>query len=210
MEEPSDAEKPPSGKLLQSLRWLASTQVLVTLPTLVISFALAYFSFVQADATRKMQRSETWPYVSYGTSNVSPEGKTEISLNLSNDGVGPAQLEELEFIYAGKAMTSPREFIRDCCAGTRPAAFASSPVDGVLRPGETRNFIRMPKTEHNADVWNRLESERWKVVVRSCYCSIFEDCWVFDSQKKRPEPVKACPADWTRFEELPNPNQKRG
>ena len=44
-----------------------------------------------------------------------------------------------------------------------------------------------------------------EIAVRACYCSIFDDCWVMDSRKQDPEPVKACPAEWTRFEERPSP-----
>ena len=55
-----------------------------------------------------------------------------------------------------------------------------------------------------------LNDERWKVVVRTCYCSIFDDCWVFDSRRNRPDPVKACPADWTKFEERPNASAAEG
>jgi len=191
------------------LRSLLKTEMLITLPTLVISLALAYFSFVQADASRKMQRTETWPYVSYGTDNSSPEVKDEISFSLSNDGVGPARLQEMEFIYAGKPMRDPLEFVASCCAAAAKAVaknltYTTDRVDGVLRPGEKRSFIKLAKTDENVSLWNRLNDERWKVVVRTCYCSIFDDCWVFDSGKGQPDEVKICPANWTKFGEHPN------
>jgi hypothetical protein len=81
----------------------------------------------------------------------------------------------------------------------------SSPVNGVVRPGEAVHFIALPKRADNIEVWNKLEVERWKVSVRSCYCSIFDDCWVMDSRKMDPEPVDACPANWSLFEERPSP-----
>ena len=175
----------------------------MTIPTFVISLALAYATYVQADATRKIQRSETWPYVSYGTGNSTPDGKLEISLNLTNNGVGPARLEAMEFLYKGKPMANPREFLRQCCAGTAKFSFMSEPVTGVLRPGQQTNFIRLAKTDENAGIYEKLDTERWKVVVRSCYCSIFDDCWIADNRQKRPQPVEACPADWTTFDERP-------
>ena len=204
MEEAPEPEKARTSRLPEWLRWLTSSQIIVTLPTLVISLALAYFSFVQADASRKMQRSGTWPYVSFETSNTSPDGKSEISFNLANDGVGPARLEAMEFVYRGKPMSTPLQFVHDCCAGSTPLAFISSGVGGVLRPGEKREFIKLTKTDQNAAVWNRLNDERWNVVVRTCYCSIFDDCWVFDSRDDKPQPVAVCPADWTKFAEHPN------
>jgi hypothetical protein len=114
----------------------------------------------------------------------------------------------MEFIYDGKPESYPLEFIADCCAAAAKAVgknltFTTDRVDGVLRPGEKRNFIRLAKKDGNVALWNHLNDERWKVVVRTCYCSIFDDCWVFDSRKDRPDEVKACPADWTKFEERP-------
>jgi hypothetical protein len=196
----------PSSIPLRLIKYLPVMMIghlLITIPTFVISIALAYATFVQADATRKIQRSETWPFVSYGTSNATPEGEQEISLNLTNNGVGPAKLEVMEFIYSGKAMPTPREFLRQCCAGASKLAFMSEPVTGVLRPGQQRNFIRLPRTDDNAAIWDRLDKERWKVVVRSCYCSIFDDCWVTDSRQADPQPVDVCPTNWKRFDERP-------
>lgn len=204
MNEPkSDAPSAFATRLIKYLPLMMIGHLLITIPTFVISIALAYATFVQADATRKIQRSETWPFVSYGTSNATPEGKTEISLNLTNNGVGPAKLEAMEFLYLGRPMPNPREFLRACCAGDRKFSFMSEPVTGVLRPGQERNFIRIPRTDDNAAIWDKLDTERWKVVVRSCYCSIFEDCWVTDSRKADPEPVEACPANWKTFDERP-------
>lgn len=200
MDEPRESPEPERR---QGVRTFLDAQILLTLTTLVISLALAYFSFVQADASRKMQRTETWPYVSYGTDNSSPEVKDEISFSLSNDGVGPARLEEVEFLYNGRPMSNPVEFIRDCCAADKKLMFTTDRVDGVLRPGDKRKFIRLAKNDENAATWDRLNLERWKVIVRTCYCSIFDDCWVFESSKTRPDPVKACPADWTKYGEQP-------
>lgn len=78
-----------TDRLIKYLPMLAIGHMLITVPTLVISLALAYATFVQADATRKIQISETWPYISYGTSNISDDGRDEISFNLTNNGVGP-------------------------------------------------------------------------------------------------------------------------
>lgn len=194
-------------RLLKYLPMMMIGHLLITIPTFVISIALAYATFVQAEATRKIQQSETWPYVSYGTSDVTDEGIEEISFQLGNDGVGPARLKQLEFLYDGRPMPSPRRFLQTCCGDPKgqPTPFMSSNFETVLRPGENIGFIRMAKNSGNAAVWDKLEVERWKVAVRACYCSVFDDCWVMDSRKQDPEPVKICPTDWTRFEERPSP-----
>jgi hypothetical protein len=200
---PQVQEKPLVERLIKYLPIFVVSHALVTIPTFIISIALAYATFVQADATKKIQMSETWPYVSYGTSNALPDGRKEISLVLQNNGVGPARLEAMEFLYKGKPMPNPREFLKECCAGDTKFSFMSAPVTGVLRPGEKTEFIRMARTDANASIWEKLETERWSVVVRSCYCSIFDDCWVADNRQKRPQQVDECPADWKTFDERP-------
>jgi hypothetical protein len=196
-------EKPLAERLIKYLPLFMISHAFVTIPTFVISLTLAYATYVQADATRKIQRSETWPYVSYGTSDSTPDGKFEITLNLTNNGVGPARLEAMQFLYDGKPMSNPRDFLRQCCAGDAKFSFMSEPVTGVLRPGQQSNFIRLAKTDENAAIWQKLDTERWKVVVRSCYCSIFDDCWIADNRRQRPQPVEACPANWATFDERP-------
>lgn len=203
----------PDSRTALAERWLKFLpammigHVLITVPTFVISIALAYATFVQAEATRKIQQSKTWPYVSYGTSDVTEEGVEEISFQLGNDGVGPARLKQLEFLYGGRPMETPRKFLQACCGDSpdRPTPFMSSKFEVVLRPGETTRFIRLVKRPDNLAVWDRLEIERWNVAVRACYCSIFDDCWVMDSRVADPQPVKVCPTDWSRFEERPFP-----
>src|SRR5687768_15244294 len=214
MAQSEEPTPPPAAALAANQqRWLKYLpammigHVLVTVPTFVISIALAYATFVQAEATRKIQQSETWPYVSYGTSNVSDEGKTEISFKLGNDGLGPARVKQIEFLYDGKPIGTPRQFLQKCCGDVpgRPTRFMSSNPEVVLRPGETTQFIRLERRPDNAAIWDRLQDERWKVAVRACYCSIFDDCWVLDTRVTDPKPVTACPAGWHDFEERPHP-----
>src|SRR5262245_20028770 len=132
-------EPQPQGeqnRLSKVVMPLMNGQTVVAVATLVISLALAYATFVQADAARKSQISQSWPYVAYGTDNSSPDVKDEISFTLSNDGVGPARLDEMEFIYDGRRVSSPLEFISKCCAAEAKAAaknltFTTDRVDGV-------------------------------------------------------------------------------
>lgn len=205
-EQNPESLRPIAQRWLKFLPFMMISHVLITIPTFVISIALAYATFVQADATRKIQRSETWPYISYGTSNISDEGVDEVSFKLGNDGVGPARVKQLEFLYDGRPIKSPRQFLQTCCGDPpdHPTPFMSSNPTVVLRPAETTQFIRLPKRPENLAVWNKLEQERWKVVIRACYCSIFDDCWVMDSRVSDPLPVKMYPADWALFEERPS------
>ncbi|HEY0628734.1 MAG TPA: hypothetical protein VGD23_05340 [Sphingomicrobium sp.] len=212
MDEPQQKSDQLPQRLMKYLPLMMAGHLFITIPAFVISIALAYATFVQADATRKIQQTETWPYISYGTSNINDAGVDEISFMLGNDGLGPARLKQLEFRYDGQPMDSPRQFLQRCCGDLpqKPTRFMSSKFEVVLRPGESTEFIRLVKRPDNLAIWERLNSERWKVAIRACYCSIFNDCWVLDSDKPDPEPVAQCPGNWHLFEERPFRPQPRG
>ncbi|WP_129791997.1 hypothetical protein [Sphingosinicella sp. CPCC 101087] len=189
-------------RVAKYLPWLAFAHVAIGAPTLLLTLVLAYATFVQADATRKMQVGGALPYVAYGTSNANEEGEEEISLNLSNDGVGPALLGPIEIRYDGQAMRDAQELLARCCGlqAGQGQSFSVAPASSIaLRPGERVDVLRITRTPANAAVWDRLDSERWRLRVRSCYCSIFDDCWTIDGTQSQPQPVEGCPTDWTVY-----------
>lgn len=191
------------SRLLRYLPLITVAHFLIGLPALIASLALAWFAFVQADATQKMQTGGVMPFVTFGTSN-DQEGKPDISLSLTNDGVGPAILGPVEVRYAGKAMAGPIELLRACCTNddARFVSFATSPSTGVaIRPGESLRFLSLPRTAASEAVWQRFNRERWKLKVRACYCSIFSDCWITEGMQGLPKAVKQCPADWSLYSE---------
>lgn len=192
------------GKLLKLMPWLMATHFLIGAPALLISLGVAYATFVQAEATKKMQQADAWPFISYGTSNVDEKGGRVISLTLANNGVGPALLGPIEIRYQGKPVSDPRDLLRKCCGpdGLRGLSLSTSPSsDIVVPPRETINFLQIAETPENKALWNRFEKERWKLQVRSCYCSIFDECWVIEGAQAKPEAVVQCPVDWARFRE---------
>ncbi|WP_137753930.1 hypothetical protein [Sphingopyxis sp. L1A2A] len=151
-----------------------------------------------------MQTGGAMPFVTFGTSNVDDEGKADISLSLTNNGVGPAILGPIEIRYRGKPVANPIALLDACCSGGEATAlsFATSPSTGVaLRPGESLRFLGLPRTPANEATWQAFNKERWKMSVRSCYCSIFNDCWITEGMQGLPRQVKTCPADWSLYRE---------
>lgn len=219
-DEPVEAT-PPKGatlspnldRLVRYLPFITVAHLVVGMPTLIISLALAYFAFVQADATKKMQTGGAMPFVTFGTSNFDDaSGAPEVSLSLSNNGVGPAILGPMEVRYEGRAMANPSDLLRACCEhdAVKRVPFTSSPSTGVaIRPGEDVKFLRFTRNESNAKVWDSFNNERWKLKVRACYCSIFNDCWVIEGMQGLPKPVKQCPTNWAAYREGAGASPKR-
>ena len=191
------------ARLLRFLPFITIAHFMIGLPALIASLALAYFAYVQADATRKMQTGGAMPFVTFGTSNFNEQTRQqEISLSLSNNGVGPAILGPIEIRYKGKPVANPEQLLGDCCGNGR-TSFSTSPATGIaLRPGESASFLRLTRTPQNEKIWTAFNDERWKLQVRACYCSIFDDCWVVDGMAAPPKPVKACPKHWSLYQEM--------
>src|SRR3546814_15829354 len=74
-----------------------------------------------------MQTGGAMPFVTFGTSNVDDEGNTDISLTLTNNGVGPAILGPIEIRYQGKPIATPVDLLESCCGATdaRGLSFAT-------------------------------------------------------------------------------------
>lgn len=199
---PSAAEI--GSRFLRYLPLITIAHFLIGLPALIASLALAWFAFVQADATQKMQTGGVMPFVTFGTSNGDAEGNQDIALTLTNNGVGPAILGPIEIRYEGKPMTTPIDLLRTCCtkSETQALRFSTSPSTGIaVRPGETIEFVSFPRTPQSEGVWQTFNKERWKLKVRACYCSIFNDCWVTEGMQGLPKAVNKCPANWSLYRE---------
>lgn len=191
-------------KLLKLMPWLMASHFLIGAPALLISLGVAYATFVQAEATKKMQQADAWPFISYGTSNVDEKGERVISLSLANNGVGPALLGPIEIRYQGQPVRDPADLLRKCCglADTKGISLATSPSSGIVVPArESTYFLRLRETPESAALWDRFEKERWKLKVRSCYCSIFDECWTIEGAQAKPKSVAQCPTDWSQFRE---------
>ncbi|WP_141395820.1 hypothetical protein [Sphingomonas spermidinifaciens] len=196
--------RPIADRVLRLLPWLSLGHLLVGVPTLVISLVVAWGTFVQAEATQKIQQASAWPFLGYTTGNYNERGERELYFELANNGVGPALLRAVELSYRGKPVPAPAELLARCCgrAPDAPVRFGTAPIRNIaLRPGDAVRFLSVPDLPINRGLVEALDRERWKVRVRACYCSVFEDCWTIDGGESEPVPVRQCPADWTRYRE---------
>lgn len=212
MVETKGSITPAQNKIIKLLPLVTAGHLLFAVPAMIGSLALAYFAFVQADATRKMQIGSAMPFVTYGTSNVDDEGNEEISLTLANNGVGPAIMGPLEIRYRGEPMQDAAQLLERCCGmgpGSKAPFMTSPSSDVAVRPGENVKFFRLKRTAQNGEVWERLNAERWNLEVRACYCSIYKDCWTIEGAQAIPSDEARCPADWNVFARRGNPARAR-
>jgi len=156
--------------------------------------------FVAVSANRTQERllaASNWPYLQYNSSNVDGAGKSVISFNLVNNGVGPARIRWFDLRYHGRSMRNSRELLRECClqhaARAVPTTTVSTVRRRVLAPDEGVAFLRVPLQEPTEATWQALNREAFNVQLRVCYCSVLDDCWMLDTDKPEPEPIARCP-----------------
>ncbi len=193
-----------SGGLTRLLRYLpvlAIGNLLLAAPAMLISAAVAYFAFEQAEATKKMQIGSVWPNVAYDFSNIGDAGEREISMLVTNRGVGPARIAAMQVSYGGKAYPDIRSLMKACCVdGNGNIGVIVQNVNGeVIAPGDEIDFVQLTPALSGERTYERFGKLRADLRVRICYCSVFEDCWIEDSRASAARPVAQCPADWTQF-----------
>ena len=195
-----------ADRLLRYLPILAIGNLAVGVPAVAISLGVAYFAFVQARATDKMQVASVWPSVTYVTSNQGDSGEEgPIRMGLVNNGVGPAIVRGLQIEYRDRSYVGFRELLDACCSEPgEPVSTGIGSINGeVLRSGEEAMFAMITSAGTDQEVFDRFNRERLQFKVSVCYCSVFDDCWVESWELDSPEPVEQCPMDWVQYSGFP-------
>jgi hypothetical protein len=193
-------------RMLKFLPFFAFGNLFLSLPALAISIAVGYFSFVQAEATDKMQVASVWPRATFVTSNQgTSDGRGPIRLAVINKGVGPAIIRGMQIRYEGRPYVHFQDLLGACCASEpEKIPVGLSTIQGeVLRPGEETMFAMLFPESAPLDVYERFDAERLKLDVSTCYCSVFDDCWIETREAAEPRPVEQCPADWVQYTGFP-------
>lgn len=184
-------------------RWL---DLLVGFAALGIS-ALSIIVAVQHGRTmEKLVEAQSWPHVQIDNSNFLNQ-KREVAITLRSAGAGPARIEQVTATYAGRPVRSWVDLLRACCsadsaasvtallAETDGAVVTSQPDGMVLLPGDRQSLLVVPLTARNAALWRRLDAERFRLRLRVCYCSVFDECFVAEMGQSRTRHVATCTPD---------------
>ncbi len=182
---------------------------------LLIGFCVVLISvislFVAASANRTQERllaASVWPNLQFANGNADRNGAPAITFDLVSRGVGPARVRWVELTYDGHRVDDSAQLLDRCCArekraSGRPVVTTTSGINPrVVGPDEWITFFRMPREGNDAAAWRALERGLPRIVMRACYCSVLDDCWMLDSRRSEPAPVARCPVSdgvaWSR------------
>ena len=180
-------------------RWLDIT---LALSAMVISAVSLFVAVHHGQTMEKMVEADTWPYVDFGRSTITPDNKPAAILILENNGVGPARIETFEVRYNGKPVTDKLAFIKEASGNEAIAvnAVTSSVTDRVIKAGSTIEFLKVLPPETESPAFTHYRQALNHVSATICYCSALDECWVRDSEQSKPQHVAQCPKSTAPYE----------
>ncbi len=168
-------------------------QTVLSVAGVFIAIVALYAALTESAAVRQQTAATVWPFVQLLIEDYDTEANAGFTMSLSNAGVGPARMRALRLVIDG-------EPIRDW-------DHAVTLLDGTITAQVSRNFVndRVISPDETVDLFSTTDPDlarRFQAAVANpntsvtyCYCSIFDECWLADSQKdmQNPEPVDECP-----------------
>ena len=155
----------------------------------VLSVAALLTSIIEVNFVRQELRSEAWPYIA-----IYPGYNAEgFSISMENKGVGPARIRNLSIYLNGELVTDLDQAIIDTVGKENAFSYdlyrANNPAPGVMSSGEVTNLFAVPWEPRT-----RLLTEKWSnnIDIKSCYCSIYDDCWMASLGASDPIEVSRC------------------
>ncbi len=163
--------------------WNAAAAVIAALIGLLALAVSGYTAWLQ----RQQVRAEVWPYLQTG---ISP---SQHRMNLSNKGVGPAEVRRVKVFVDGEARRDWPE-VFDALGLHDLRNTPTSTIGGVvISPGETIQQVNLAE-----GAFARFYQAYPRIQLELCYCSALDECWIYDERERRAEDrrrqVPACPA----------------
>jgi len=178
--------------------WLEWT---TSIAALVVSVSSIVIAVHHGDTMDKLVKANSFPYLIGSTSDADLEGRDRLSIDLINNGVGPADERSLTIKVGDRYVTSVKDLIRTIVgpgegeqAATAVKALKNSTPTRFIAPKDRGLVFRIDKTPENARYWDMVDrsmTQGW--TVEYCYCSVFEECWAVRNEAHRP--VKQCQRD---------------
>lgn len=158
---------------------------------------------------RTMQRlveANSRPFIQITTSDGHASGGGDASqaftVLISNPGAGAARVERFSILVDDKPVKNIGEALLRLAglpADTKDESTVLGPMSysdvapSYIKAGSDQPVLHWPRTANNASVWDKDAAAGWqRVKFETCYCSIFDECWVENSHTFRPSAVASC------------------
>jgi hypothetical protein len=172
--------------------------LLIAVSALLISTIAALASVLQTRAIQDQYAAAIWPYLSVD-STVNVNG---VTLDLTNDGLGPALIRSGQLYLDGRSVSGWEEAMRiifnDPKLHVPKHAVASAHMSSLnasttIRPGDSHRLLSITLSK-GVPITTLLRHE---VAIDVCYCSLNDRCWTLHSvpggsSDDYPHPISRC------------------
>ena len=157
---------------------------------------------------RTMQRlveANSRPFIQITTSSGQPaaDGAGQaLTVLISNPGAGAARVERFSILVDDRPVKDISAALLRLAGlpdDTQQVATILGPMTysdvapSYIKAGSEQMVLRWPRTAGNAAVWDKDAAAGLdRVKFETCYCSIFDECWVENSHTFRPAAVTSC------------------
>lgn len=177
--------------------WIKSILLRISLLHLALSIAgistgviALYAALTQADATQKQLEASVLPDLVFVPSYEFRSEPRQFRFLAVNNGIGPARMRALRIKVDDKPMRDWSEFVGAMGLG-QGRDYGQSQIAGrLVQPNETVTVFETSDPELADAISQKLSG----VSVDSCYCSVFDQCWLpIRDVTDLPKPVDQCP-----------------
>ncbi len=190
------------------LAWLKTNHTAITsLAAILISAIALFVAWDQSRVMRAQQHGAVYPILQIDGYYSNDGDLVRLGAGVRNAGVGPAVIERVDVLRHGEIVEDFGPLL-----ATLPDSADlswSSMLGRVLAAGDDVrpiDFSWNPAAMDDAGR-DRLLAEWATWGLRACYCSVFDRCYVVDTNDRagRPEPVRQCVRPTAEiFEQLGN------
>ncbi|QBB71514.1 hypothetical protein ELE36_14760 [Pseudolysobacter antarcticus] len=150
--------------------WDGIAALIAALIGLLALCVSAYTAHIQ----REQARAQVWTQLQFGSSDP------DMNLLVVNKGIGPARIESLRLYVDGKAQPDWKH-VMDALGVKLTGYIQSTASDTVIAAGEKLVTLKI----NNAEDWKLLREQTARIRTRACYCSVLDDCRVFDNRVRK-------------------------
>lgn len=188
-----DKSESISVRTERALVRLTFWQTILSVVGIIIAIVALYAALTESAAVRQQTEASVWPFVQFSVSDHDDEDSASFTLSFTNAGVGPARMGGLKLTIADTPVKDWRHAVELVGGSTDMEVYRSFIVNRVIRPEETVNLFGTESPALARLLQQAMQKPGSSIAY--CYCSIFDACWLADSNKnvQIPEAVESCP-----------------
>lgn len=189
------------------IRWIDIT---LGVAATVVSLVSLWLGLHSAHSMEKLVAANSYPYLDLMRSNAGPAPipgtdrfRGKVVYELVNNGVGPARIEWVELKFKGKPVGDLAGLLAACCAlpqrDTSGMMARGGVASALIRPGASLVMFSWDEPAQPNPTFDALHRQMDDISFSTCYCSVFDECYVRGDDDRKPEPVRQCTAPAVPF-----------